>query len=626
MFVFSSCIVASLFAGGTYKIVWTRASIEEYTSLLKWYVVGSVIFFLLLLYFGHIKKIPRSSFILMLLLGIGFITAERALWKLLFVSRRAECPQTKRTLIIGAGEAGTLIARDITRNPCEIEPVGFIDDNPFLKGMKVASIKVLGTTANLRDIVISEKIELILIVIPSASGDVIKRFVKALKGLKVDVRILPSLIEIADGNVGLKKLRSVRLEDLLRREPVKLDNAGIDEILKGKRVLVTGAGGSIGSEIFNQILSKEPAELFALGHGEQSIYELMESIGEHPARDRIRPIIADVADRNTMSTIFKKYRPEIVFHAAAHKHVPLMEDNPREALRVNALGSFTLADIAGMSGTELFVMISTDKAVNPTSIMGSTKRMAERLIYSVRNKYPDTKYIAVRFGNVLGSRGSVIPKFEDQIKSGGPVTVTHKLMRRYFMLIPEAVNLVLQAGAMGDGGELFVLDMGKPVNITEMAETLIRLHGYEPYTDIEIKFTGIRPGEKLYEDLFFDPTKVEKTKHEKIFRSNNTVENTPLIQVIYDFLERIDSGKLDEKGLKSELLAFANEGGTGNLSVKTTDGEFAAPSATENCSVEPAAENLPGEASGGEFTSLDDAENLPDEVSDGEFATLSIAE
>ncbi|NLY14542.1 MAG: polysaccharide biosynthesis protein, partial [Gammaproteobacteria bacterium] len=340
MFAFSFCVVASLIAGGTYKIVWTRASIEEYTSLLKWYAVGSFIFFILL-YFGDITRIPRSSLVLMLLLGISFMTATRALWKLIFVSRRTECLQSKRTLIIGAGEAGTLLARDITRNPCEIEPIGFIDDNPNLKGMKVASIKVLGTTAELRSIVISEEIELVLIAIPSAPGDVINKFIKALNGIKVDVRILPSMIDIAGGNITLSRLRSVQLEDLLRREPVKLDNTGIENILKGKRVLVTGAGGSIGSEIFNQILSKEPAQLLALGHGEQSIYKLMESINEHPAKNKVRPIIADVADRKTIKAIFERYKPEVVFHAAAHKHVPLMEDNPREALRVNALGSYT---------------------------------------------------------------------------------------------------------------------------------------------------------------------------------------------------------------------------------------------------------------------------------------------
>ena len=559
MVVFSCCVIGSFILGGVHKIVWTRASIEEYTDLFKWYVVGSLIF-LGLLQFGHITRIPRSSLVLMLLMGISSITGVRALWKLIFVSRRTECQASKRTLIIGAGEAGTLIARDILRNPCEMEPIGFIDDNRDLKGMTVASIKVLGTTKDLRKIVVSQKIELVLIVIPSATGEVIKKFVAAVSGLGVDVRILPSLIDIAGGHIGVSRLRSVRLEDLLRREPVELDSTGIEKFIKGKRILVTGAGGSIGSEIFRQILSKGPAELLALGHGEQSIYKLMESINDHPAKDIVRPLIADVADRETMTAIFKKYRPEVIFHAAAHKHVPLMEDNPREALRVNALGSFTLADVAGEFNAERFVMISTDKAVNPTSIMGATKRIAERLIFSIRSKYPDTRYMAVRFGNVLGSRGSVIPKFEHQIKNGGPVTVTHKEMQRYFMLIPEAVSLVLQAGAMGEGGELYVLDMGKPVKITEMAETLIRLHGYKPYKDIEIKFTGIRPGEKLYEELFYDPDHVESTSSDKIYLSKSTEERNSLLPKVEGLLAGSAGGSLTEGELKDEIFALASNG------------------------------------------------------------------
>jgi len=559
MVVFSCCVIGSFILGGVHKIVWTRASIEEYTDLFKWYVVGSLIF-LGLLQFGHITRIPRSSLVLMLLMGISSITGVRALWKLIFVSRRTECQASKRTLIIGAGEAGTLIARDILRNPCEMEPIGFIDDNRDLKGMTVASIKVLGTTKDLRKIVVSQKIELVLIVIPSATGEVIKKFVAAVSGLGVDVRILPSLIDIAGGHIGVSRLRSVRLEDLLRREPVELDSSGIEKFIKGKKILVTGAGGSIGSEIFRQILSKGPAELLALGHGEQSIYKLMESINDQPAKDNVRPLIADVADRETMTAIFKKYRPEVIFHAAAQDHVPLMEDNPREALRVNALGSFTLADIAGEFNAERFVMISTDKAVNPTSIMGATKRIAERLIFSIRSKYPDTRYMAVRFGNVLGSRGSVIPKFEHQIKNGGPVTVTHKEMQRYFMLIPEAVSLVLQAGAMGEGGELYVLDMGKPVKITEMAETLIRLHGYNPYKDIDIVFTGIRPGEKLYEELFYDPDHVESTSSDKIYLSKSTEERNSLLPKVEGLLAGSAGGSLTEGELKDEIFALASNG------------------------------------------------------------------
>lgn len=562
MFVFSTCITACLFFGRIYSIVWTRASIEEYTFFLRWYVVGVIAFIVIVKM--NIVGIPRSSLVILTMLGLMSLTAERALWKLLYVSRGAGTADAKRTLIIGAGEAGTMLARDIRRHQCGLEPVGFLDDNPELKGMSVASLKVLGPTSQLRKTVISENIEIVLIAIPSATGENISKFIKALEGLKVNVRIIPSVIDIAGGFVGVSRLRSVRLEDLLRREPVRLDDPDVDDLIVGRRILVTGAGGSIGSEICRQVLIKKPSQLLVLGHGEQSIYTLMESLREKYPEAPITAIIADVADREAMNAVFDKHRPEIVFHAAAHKHVPLMEDNPREALRVNAMGSYTLAETAGSFGADRFVMISTDKAVNPSSVMGSTKRIAERLIYSLRSRYPKTKYMAVRFGNVLGSRGSVVPKFEAQIEKGGPVTITHKEMKRYFMLIPEAVSLVLLAGSIGEGGELFVLDMGNPVRITEMAESLIRLHGYEPYKDIEIKFTGIRPGEKLYEELFYDPSKVDTTKHQKIFRTNNTVENKSMFPEVEDLLKKAADGEISEEDLKMHILGLGSSGGIQN--------------------------------------------------------------
>jgi FlaA1/EpsC-like NDP-sugar epimerase len=271
------------------------------------------------------------------------------------------------------------------------------------------------------------------------------------------------------------------------------------------------------------------------------------------------PVVADIADERTMTDVFRKYTPEVVFHAAAHKHVPLMEENPREAVRVNAYGTYVLASLAGEHGAERMVMISTDKAVHPTSVMGATKRIAERLLFNVQKKYPGTSYMAVRFGNVLGSRGSVVPKFEQQIRNGGPVTVTHKDMKRYFMLIPEAVSLVLQAGTMGKGGELFVLDMGEPVNITEMAETLIRLHGYEPYRDIQINFTGIRPGEKLYEELFYDPAHVDRTTNDKIFQSRNTEEKESLLPKVEELLDASYQEGVAAAELKMDILKLAEE-------------------------------------------------------------------
>jgi len=333
-----------------------------------------------------------------------------------------------------------------------------------------------------------------------------------------------------------------------------LDSAGIAGIIEGSCVLVTGAGGSIGSEICRQVLARKPRELLALGHGEQSIYLFMESLSAMDLQIPVRPIIADIADEKATEAVFRDFAPEVVFHAAAHKHVPLMEENPREALRVNTFGTWNLAGLAGRYGVRRFVMISTDKAVNPTSVMGATKRAAERLLFEVQQRYVKTRYMTVRFGNVLGSRGSVVPKFEKQIAVGGPVTVTHEDMKRYFMLIPEAVALVLQAGAMGCGGELFVLDMGEPVSIAEMARTLIHLHGYEPDKDIGIVYTGVRPGEKLYEELFYDRRHVDRTAHDKIFLSRISSEGSGLRSVVDDLLNSSADGRISGGELRRVIM------------------------------------------------------------------------
>lgn len=559
VFIFSACILIPLIWGGAYKVVWPRASIEEYTILLRWYAVGTAIF-LVLFKLSDELRVPRSSLSILIILGLLFLTTTRAFWKLAFVTRSGRSCQQERALIIGAGEAGTLLARDLLRNDTELAPIGFIDDDPGLQNMKVASLDVLGNTKDIRRIVMENDVEVVLIAIPSASGNKIKEFVSSLEGLNVRVRILPSLIDLADGHVSVKKLRSVKLEDLLRREPIRLDDPGVENLIKGKRILVTGAGGSIGSEICRQVAAKGPSELLVLGHGEQSIYNLQESFALSGNKVPLVPIIADIADKEALESVFKKHMPQIVFHAAAHKHVPLMEDNPREALRVNAYGTRILAEMAGKYRAEKMVMISTDKAVHPSSIMGATKRIAERMLFVVQKKHPNTSYMAVRFGNVLGSRGSVIPKFEQQIERGGPVTVTHKDMKRYFMLIPEAVSLVLQAGTMGKGGELFVLDMGEPVNIAEMAETLIRLHGHEPYKDIKIEFTGIRPGEKLYEELFYDPDHVSTTDSEKIYLGHLSVEKESLLPRVEKLLADSAEGTLSESELKAAIFQLGGNG------------------------------------------------------------------
>jgi FlaA1/EpsC-like NDP-sugar epimerase len=359
----------------------------------------------------------------------------------------------------------------------------------------------------------------IIIAIPSAGGSVIRKIVNQCKQTGCTVKIMPGIYELIDGKATVQQLRNVDLEDLLRREPVQLDLTGIAAYLSGKRVLVTGAGGSIGSELCRQIAKLGPSSLILVGKGENSIYEINHELREKYPALRIEPIIADVRDYRRINQIFDRMRPQVVFHAAAHKHVPLMESQPEEAVFNNIFGTKNVVEAADWFGTEVFVQISTDKAVNPTSVMGATKRVAELIIQNI-SKRSKTKYVTVRFGNVLGSRGSAIPLFKQQIAKGGPVTITHPDVIRYFMTIPEAVQLVLQAGSMAAGGEVFVLDMGKPIKILDMACDLIELSGLVPYKDIEIKFTGLRPGEKLYEELLTAEEGTTATRHEKIYVAN----------------------------------------------------------------------------------------------------------
>jgi FlaA1/EpsC-like NDP-sugar epimerase len=547
--LFPVCVTLALRFGGVYRVYWPQASVEEYARLTRSYIYGSAVF-LCANFFLKTLVVPRTSLAIMLFSGLIFIGGVRATWRLAELSCAPAPHETppKRTVIIGAGEAGAYIARDMQRRTYDLQPVGFIDDDPEKLSKVIAGLPVLGNDAALNEIAASKGIEVALIAIPSASGSRVREYLDALSRIGVEVRVLPSLWELADGRVEVSSLRSVELQDLLRREPITLDEAGIGEYISGKKILVTGAGGSIGAEICAQAAKHSPSELFVLGHGEQSIYTLTQHFAETGIAVPYKSVIADIADYVTIKRFFEACSPDVVFHAGAHKHVPLMEENPREALRVNAVGTWTLSELAGLCGAERFVMISSDKAVRPSSVMGATKRIAERLLMRAWESYPGTRYITVRFGNVLGSRGSVVPLFERQIRRGGPVTVTHRDMTRYFMLIPEAVSLVLQAGSMGEGGELYVLDMGDPVNITEMAETLIRLHGLEPYSDIAIEFTGVRKGEKLYEELFYDPDRVDRTGHEKIFLSKiGESGGIPVDEILLVLAEGGDEGCIRKK-------------------------------------------------------------------------------
>ena len=527
--IFASWIIAVFFAGGQYRTLWTQAGMEDYVRFARLYVLAAF-FFTVTHYVWRFALLPRTSLVIMLFAGMilcGFLRVS---------CRVAHLPPPVahtglKTIIVGAGDAGAILARELLRNGGELFPCGFVDDDPQKKGKSVAGLTVLGGCKELPPLIRELRIKVVLVAMPSANRQKIREIYDTLAPLGVSVRVLPNLRELAGGEVTVSRLRSIKLEDLLGREPVHIDVRKVSAYLSGRSVLVTGAGGSIGSEIVRQVLQNGPKEVILLGHGEQSIYSLLEHLSDHCAE--LIPLVADVADATAIRDVFERRRPQVIFHAAAHKHVPLMEDNPREALRVNALGTLTVARLAGEFEAERMVLISTDKAVKPSSVMGASKRVAELLLGETQRQFPKTAFMAVRFGNVLGSRGSVIPKFERQIAGGGPVTVTDPAMKRYFMLIPEAVSLVIEAGAIGEGNELFALDMGDPISIPEMAEILIRLHGYEPHKDIQITYTGVRRGEKLFEELFYDPEGVRPTEHPKVFVSDLKAEtNTNMMALL----------------------------------------------------------------------------------------------
>ncbi|MDR3613033.1 MAG: nucleoside-diphosphate sugar epimerase/dehydratase [Candidatus Obscuribacterales bacterium] len=426
-------------------------------------------------------------------------------------------PVRRRALLVGAGDAGMLVLREMNqRSDIGVDIVGVLDDDPQKFKKRIGALTVFGTTEDLPRLVEDLFIDQVIIAIPSAPPAEIRRIVDMCRAAEVETRILPGLFELINGRVSVNQLREVSLEDLLGRDPVQLDTAAIASYIEGRCVLVTGAGGSIGSELCRQIMRFQPSKLMILGKGENSIFTIQQELHGRPEPVEIIPVIADIRDYQRLFNVFSKHRPQVVFHAAAHKHVPLMEANVVEAITNNVRGTQNVAELSAEFNVETFVLVSSDKAVNPTSVMGATKRIAELVVQELARR-SKTKYVAVRFGNVLASRGSVIPLWRQQIAAGGPVTVTHKDATRYFMLIPEAVQLILQAGALGKGGEIFVLDMGKPVKIADLAHDLIKFSGLRVGTDIEIKYIGLRPGEKLYEELLTAEEGLTKTSYEKIF-------------------------------------------------------------------------------------------------------------
>nr|WP_202399214.1 nucleoside-diphosphate sugar epimerase/dehydratase [Enterococcus gallinarum] len=490
-------------------------------------------------------------------LSMFFIIASRLVWRLYIEKKNSRCipsEEVKNTLILGAGEGGRILYNSLlgSKTAGDINVVGFIDDDPNKRHTYLSGKKVLGSIKDLPELVDKYEIAMITIAIPSLSRKKLREIFELIEPLHVKVNSMPSMEEVASGKINLSRLKEIDVVDLLGRDEVQLDIDAIKDQITGKTILVTGAGGSIGSEICRQVIRFNPRRLLLLGHGENSIYlidrELRNNYQENITE--IVPIIADIQDRKKIFAIMEHYQPEIVYHAAAHKHVPLMEYNPREAVKNNVYGTKNVAEAAKAAKVKNFVMVSTDKANNPPNVMGATKRIAEMIVTGL-NEAGCTKFSAVRFGNVLGSRGSVIPVFREQIANGGPITITDFRMTRYFMTIPEASRLVIQSGALAKGGEIFILDMSEPVKIIDLAKNMIRLSGYSE-DEIEIIETGIRPGEKLYEELLLDKERNDEAVFEKIFVGNITGYS---IAEVMEFVEQLSD---DDKQLAKDVVAFAN--------------------------------------------------------------------
>lgn len=544
-------VVASIFH--LYDRVWSVASVRELLIIfsavtisiiaasIMQYVVNQDIYFRIMVvtWLLHIMMIGGSRFLFRLL-------NDRTLLK--------PHDNLRRVLIVGAGQAGTMLARNISRNPFpEYTPVAFVDDDPNKQLLTIMNIKVCGTTKDIPRLVEELDIDVIILAIPSLGKFGIKDIYDICSKTSAKVKIMPKIEDVMTGKVSVNDMQEVKIEDLLGREEVKLDMIAISKSITDKVVVVTGAGGSIGSEICRQVSHFQPKQLILLGHGENSIYTIHMELLENRSYKNIEfvPIIADIQDRARIFDIINQYRPDVIYHAAAHKHVPLMEYNPKEAVKNNIFGTKNVAEAAHECGVGNFVMVSTDKAVNPPNVMGATKRIAEMVVQDLATR-SKTNFAAVRFGNVLGSRGSVVPRFKAQIASGGPVTVTHPDMTRYFMTIPEASRLVLQAGALARGGEVFVLDMGEPVKIVDLARNLIRLSGFKE-EEIGIEYSGIRPGEKMYEELL-NPEEIHKQNiFPKIHVGKaNCMGSLQLVALL------LELEKLDETTLKEQLIGVAN--------------------------------------------------------------------
>jgi FlaA1/EpsC-like NDP-sugar epimerase len=511
---------------GLYRGIWRFASIPDLVRILKSVLIGVIITFSLHMFFYRLEGVPRSVLLLYpIFLALALMT-PRLLYRLIRDHHlKMSSKEEQRALILGAGRAGELLVRDLLRSG-DLSPVGFLDDNPDKHGRDIHGVRVLNSLDALGDLARQLAIDCIIIAIPSADSNLMRSIHSQCKELGLRCLTLPSISEIREGGVQAERLREIQIEDLLGREVIGLDDVHIHGFLHDRRVMVTGAGGSIGSELCRQVIAEQPEQLILVDNNEFNLYRIDLELTEVMCMVPLVTLLGDVRDFDRMDQIFKAYRPDVVFHAAAYKHVPLVEANPLEGLKTNVLGTRIIADLSVTYMVNHFVLVSTDKAVNPTNVMGASKRMAEVYCQAL-DSVGTTRFITTRFGNVLDSAGSVVPLFKEQIKKGGPVTVTHPEVTRYFMTIPEAVSLVIQAASMGQGGEIYVLDMGKPVRITDLASQMIQLSGLRAGEDIKIEYIGLRPGEKLYEELFHEAESLRSTDHPKILlaQSRDSVLN-----------------------------------------------------------------------------------------------------
>lgn len=542
---------------GLYRGHWRFASVPDLVRILQAVVFGVLAAVAVIFMFTRLQAMPRSVFPLyaiLLTLGLG---GPRFIYRWI-KDRRLYIGAGQRTLIVGAGRAGEMLVRDLRRDPEQaLFPIGFVDDSRRKWGIDIHGISVLGPSDGIPEYVVKHDVELVIIAMPSADSGQIRKVVEYCEQAGVAFRMLPKMSDLVAGRISVEALREVSIEDLLGRDAILLDRDAIRSGLSGKHVLVSGGGGSIGSELCRQVAKLGPAHLIIFDVSEYNLYEIERELKETYPSIQIQPVLGNVTDEVSVEHLFQRYQPQIVLHAAAYKHVPLLEDQVREAVRNNVIGTRVMSLAASRHNSEIFVMVSTDKAVNPTNVMGASKRIAEIFCQNLSQR-SNTRFITVRFGNVLGSAGSVVPLFKEQIQAGGPVTVTHPEITRYFMTIPEACQLILQSSVMGKGGEIYVLDMGQSVKILYLAEQMIRLSGYEPGQDIEIKFTGLRPGEKLYEELFHEQEALSSTQHEKILLANFRSWDWNRLEGLMDEIKRACES-FDEAALRKLMLELVPE-------------------------------------------------------------------